>query len=276
MTAMPTASLDSLRTSPSARGRLVTASGETPTVWKVAEEVPVAILLNGSHFAVMMATPSDLEDFALGFALTEGIVQCPEQIAALRLAEAAEGLVVNLRLDPARVAAVEDRRRLLAGRSGCGICGAQTIAAMLPRPRRVPRCPAPSLAVLQQAYEGLPGRQAMNRLNHSTHAAAFCDPGGAIIVLREDIGRHNALDKLAGALLRERQDPARGFILLSSRVSVELVQKAAALGTPFLAAVSAPSALALRVASQAGMGIAGRAREGIMIFEGSSLAEGGA
>jgi FdhD protein len=258
--------------SPAVRGAVVSARGARATVWRVPEETPLAMLLNGGAFAVMMGTPADLEDFALGFALTEGIVEQVGQVSSLRIAEARDGLVLNLRVDPARVAAVEGRRRSLAGRAGCGVCGAQTIAAALPRPPRV--CgPQPGLVALEAAYMALPDFQAMNAENRSTHAAAFCDLDGHILLLREDIGRHNALDKLGGALARDGRNAAGGFILLSSRISVEMVQKAAVLRAPFLAAVSAPSALALRMASEAGMGLAGLAGDDIMIFETASIRE---
>ncbi len=242
-----------------------------PAVWRVAEETPVAVLVNGESFAVMMATPDDLEDFAVGFALTEGLADRAGDIEAVRVAEAADGLVANLRIDPARAARAAERRRTLAGRAGCGICGAQTIAAALPKPRKV-RGAAPPDAALRAAYAALPGAQPMKRINRTTHAAAFCGPDGAIRLAREDIGRHNALDKLIGALARAGRDAADGFILLSSRVSVEMVHKAAAAGAPCLAAVSAPSALALRVATEAGLTVAARCGARIMVFSPGCLA----
>jgi FdhD protein len=253
--------------SPAAFGRLLTAEGATPALWRVAEETPVAILLNCESFAVMMATPEDIEDFAVGFALTEGIVADPADILALRVADAGDGLAVNLRVAPGRAAAAADRRRRIPGRSACGLCGAATIEAALPRPRRVVPAPAPTHAALMAAFAALPGAQPMKRLNRSTHAAAFCRADGSIDALREDLGRHNALDKLAGALARGRRDAAGGFVLLSSRVSVEMVQKAAAIGAPWIAAASAPSALALRVAGQAGMGVAAACPGGAMLFD---------
>jgi FdhD protein len=261
-----------LPVSPAVRGSMVSREVSRAAVWRVPEETPLAILLNGESFAVMMGTPADLEDFAVGFALTEGIVDDPAQLTSLRIAEAADGFVLNLRLDPARVATVADRRRSLPGRAGCGVCGAQTIAAALPRPPKVAGV-HPAVAALEAAYAALPDFQAMKAENRSTHSAAFCDLTGAIRLLREDIGRHNALDKLGGALAREGRDARDGFILLSSRISVELVQKAAVLRAPFLAAVSAPSALALRLASDAGMGLAGLAGEDIMLFETASIRE---
>lgn len=260
--------------SPTARGRLCGPDGsERPVDWHVAEETPLAVLLNGTAFAVMMLTPADLEDFVVGFALTEGIVARTDEIESLRLAEAGEGFVANLKLDPARVAAVEDRRRTLAGRAGCGLCGAQTIDAVLRPPRRVSgSLPAPE-AILR-ALGDLRGAQVMKPVNHSTHAAAYCESDGTIAVLREDIGRHNALDKVAGALARAGRDAGAGFLLLSSRVSVEMAQKAAAIRAPLVAAVSPPSALALRVAGQAGLAVAARAGEGVVIFDGMGTSGG--
>ena len=258
--------------SPAVRGAVVSRRGSKGAVWRVPEETPLAVLLNGESFAVMMGTPADLEDFAVGFALTEGIVDDAAQITSLRIAEAGDGFILNLRLDPARVDAVAERKRSLPGRAGCGVCGAQTIAAALPRPPKVAGA-HPEAAALEAAYAAMPDLQAMNAENRSVHSAAYCDLQGDIRLLREDIGRHNALDKLAGALARSGQDARDGFILLSSRISVEMVQKAAVLGAPFLAAVSAPSALALRTASAAGMGLAGLAGDDIMIFETASIRE---
>lgn len=252
--------------SPPAQGRLVTPAGARDVVWHVPEEAPVAILLNGQSFAVMMVTPADLQDFVRGFALTEGIVDSLSQIGELVLEAVADGFVANLKLDPERAAAVDGRRRSIPGRSGCGICGAQTIGAALPRLPRVSGR-RPELAALQAAFAALPTAQTMNAQNHSTHAAAFCDGMGSILVLREDIGRHNALDKLVGAMAGAGLNGADGFILLSSRISIELVQKAAVIGVPLLAAVSGPSALALRQAAGIGMVLACRDRDGIMIFD---------
>jgi FdhD protein len=258
--------------SPVAAGRLLTPEGEARALWQVAEETPVAILLNGETFAVMMMTPADIEDFAVGFALTEGIVEGVGDIEGLRIAEAADGMICNMTLDPARIRQVEGRRRTLAGRAGCGICGAQSLEAVLPPPRRVPKSTLPDRAALLAGFEALPAAQAMKQVNKTTHAAAFCDLSGAVTLVREDIGRHNALDKLGGALAREGRDARDGFILLSSRVSVEMVQKAAALGAPLVAAVSAPSALALRLAGRAGLVLACRAGRDIMLFDETALA----
>ncbi len=258
--------------SPVATGEMLVPDGREQVYWQVAEEMPVAILLNGQTFAVMMMTPADIEDFAIGFALTEGIIDRAEQIESLRVADAADGMLCNLTLDPARIARVEGRRRSLAGRAGCGICGAQSIEAVLPTPRRVPAAPLPDRDALLRAFAELPSRQAMKQVNRTTHAAAFCDVSGKIELVREDIGRHNALDKLAGALACEGRDARGGFVLLSSRVSVEMVQKAAAISAPLVAAVSAPSALALRLAGRAGLALACFAGRDIMIFDKPALA----
>jgi FdhD protein len=234
--------------------------------WQVPRETPVAVLVNGESFAVMMATPADLEDFAIGFAVTEGIVPAARRIESLRIGEGGGGYIVNLRVPDRFAAAVQERKRAIAGRSGCGICGAQTIEAALPRPPRVTGV-TPDVDSLIRAYEALRGAQVMNLENRSTHAAAFCRADGSIERVREDVGRHNALDKLAGSLVREGRTARDGFILMSSRISVELVGKAAVIGAPFLAAVSAPSSLALEVAQRCGMGLASLAGEGIMLFE---------
>lgn len=251
--------------SPKVSGRLLTVDGAAPAEWQVAEEVPLAVLINGENFAVMMVTPADLEDFALGFALTEGLVRSVSDIETVRLGEAAQGMIANLKIAPALLSSLEARRRTLAGRAGCGVCGAQTIAAAVPKPRQVSGA-TPDFTGLSNAYSELPSAQAMNRANRTTHAAAYCSLAGDIEQLREDIGRHNALDKLIGALAKEGRDANAGFIMLSSRVSVEMVQKAAAIASPSLAAVSAPSALALRTAGGAGMTIFAKTPHGIMAF----------
>lgn len=260
-----------LEPSPRAVGRLVRREGGGgPVAWRVAEETPLAMLVNGRSFAVMMATPADLEDFAVGFALTEGLAPEVSAIEGLAIAEARDGYVLNLRVPQRLADAAEDRRRTLAGRSGCGVCGAQTIEAALPAPRRVAGR-VPDHDALFRAFDAFPAAQPMKAANRSTHAAALCGPDGAIRLVREDVGRHNALDKLAGALARAGRDASDGFVLLSSRVSVELVQKACAIRAPCLAAVSAPTALALRLAAAARLPIAARAPEGLILFDDTPL-----
>ncbi len=224
------------------------------------------MLYNGQFFAVMMVTPADLEDFAIGFTLTEGIVATAAEITDVRIAEAHDGVALNIKIRPERAAGIETRRRVLTGRSGCGICGAQTLDAAVAPPRLVGG-PVPGLAGLLRAYDEFPALQPMNALNHSTHAAGFATLDGQMQLVREDVGRHNALDKLAGALLRAGRDASNGFIVMSSRCSMELVQKTAMLGVPALATVSAPTALAVRLAAAAGMTLAARAGDGVMLFE---------
>ena len=251
--------------SPQFAGRLIAADGaQSVHLWRLAEEVPAAMLYNGQFFAVMMVTPADLEDFAFGFTVTEGIAALDE-IGEVRIAETADGYAINIKIAAARMAGIDSRRRVLTGRSGCGICGAQTMDAAVAPPRQVARR-APAVEAIARAYRDLPDRQIMNRQNHSTHAAGFAEPGGAIMTVREDVGRHNALDKLIGALHRARVDPRLGFVIVSSRCSMELVQKAAMAGLPFMASVSAPTALAARLAAAAGMGLAARSKDGIMLF----------
>lgn len=235
-------------------------------VWAIAEEVPVSILYNGTPFAVMMLTPADLEDFVIGFSISEGLVDRVSEIQSIRIAEARDGYLVNVKVPEDAAARAADKSRTLPGRAGCGICGARTIETALPEPKRV-RGKQPEAHTILAAFRAFEAHQPMKQENRSTHAAAFCDRSGAIRLVREDIGRHNALDKLAGAMLREGLDASDGFVILSSRLSVEMVQKAAAMGTPFVGSVSAPSALALRVAEKAGIGVGSLCRDRLMMFE---------
>lgn len=246
-------------------GVLVDEVDISEQVWAIAEEVPVSLLYNGTPFAVMMLTPADLEDFVVGFSLSEGLVDRVSEIQSIRIAEARDGYLVNVKVPEDAAARAADKSRTLPGRAGCGICGSRTIETALPEPRRV-RGKRPEASAILEAFRSFESHQPMKADNRSTHAAAFCDPSGAIRVVREDIGRHNALDKLAGALLREGLDAASGFVILSSRLSVEMVQKAAAMGTPFVGSVSAPSALALRVAEKAGIGVASLCGDRLMMF----------
>lgn len=252
--------------SPKVGGCLVTTAGERSVDWLLPEEVPVSILYNGNAFAVMMMTPQDIEDFAIGFSLTEGIADKASDLFEVKLAEVADGFIVNIKVDAAKLDRAEGRRRTLTGRSGCGLCGAQSLEAVM-QPLRKVHGFVPDASTAQKAADGLRAAQVMNALNRSTHAAAFADKTGRIAMVREDIGRHNALDKLAGALARADIDAADGFIVLSSRFSVEMAQKAAAMGAGFVVSVSAPSAFALKLAHKAGMTVAALAPDGLMIFD---------
>ena len=218
------------------------------------EEVAVALAFDGSVQAVMMATPADLEDFAVGFALTEGIARdCP----APEVVRHGGGIELRVWLGAHDASALAARRRAMLGPVGCGLCGIDSLAQAL---RPVARVPEGTLALapsdLALAERLLRARQPLRERTGATHAAGFFVPGRGMVAVREDVGRHNALDKLAGALLRGGINPARGAAVLTSRVSVDLVQKAAALGVPALLAVSAPTALAVAAADEAGLTLA--------------------
>jgi FdhD protein len=247
------------------------------TVWRrqgasdgsriIPEETAVALSYDGGTYAVMMATPQDLEDFALGFSLSEGIVSAPADIRQLDVVEHASGVELRMWLAEPRAAALGQRRRHLAGPTGCGLCGIDSLEeAVRPAPR-VAAGGSYTPTEIMQALEALRARQELNRQTRAVHAAAFWRRGSGLAALREDVGRHNALDKLAGALAREGVAGTGGTVLLTSRVSVEMVQKTAVIGAPLLVAVSAPTALALRTAEAAGITLVGVARgDGFEIF----------
>ncbi len=244
-----------------------TPANQADITWLVAEETPVAFEYNGRSHAVMMATPADLEDFALGFSLCEEIVGSPADIDRVTVRTVEEGIVLGIEADPLRLLRGSLRRRSMEGRSGCGLCGVDSLANAVRVPRRVTSFFTPSVEAVAAAFAALPDHQPMNRANRSLHAAAWADPMGRILMAREDVGRHNALDKLAGALAREGVDTSGGFAVMSSRCSFELVQKAATIGIPLLATISAPTALALKLARDAGMALAARSRgDGVMLF----------
>ncbi len=242
-------------------------ANRSDVTWLVAEEVPVAFEYNRRAHAVMMATPADLEDFALGFSLCEGILGSPDDVDGIRVRHTADGIVLSIDCDPLKLLKGSLRRRSMEGRSGCGLCGVDSLANVLRPPRQVEASFVLDAGAVAASFAALPAHQPMNRANRSLHAAAWCDPAGRILLAREDVGRHNALDKLAGALAEAGHDRSAGFAVLSSRCSFELVQKAAAVGIPLLATISAPTGLALTLARKAGMTLAARARgDGVMLF----------
>ncbi|HLJ65030.1 MAG TPA: formate dehydrogenase accessory sulfurtransferase FdhD [Stellaceae bacterium] len=227
----------------------------------IPEESAIAFSYNRFAYAVMMGSPADLEDFAIGFSVTQGIISAPEQIVELETRTQDEGIELRLWLDETRSEGFGRRRRYLAGPSGCGLCGVESLAeAMRPPPPVTSRLTL-SFAQIMSAIAALAPAQPLHQLTRATHAAGFWTPERGLIALREDVGRHNALDKLAGALSRAHIAGGSGAVVLTSRVSVEMVQKTAYLGSPILIAVSAPTALAVRAAEEAGVTLIAIARE---------------
>ncbi len=227
----------------------------------IAVETAVALVYNGISHAVMMTTPADLADFALGFSLTEGILHTPDELYGIEVREEAAGVAVHLEIATQRFMELKQRRRSLAGRTGCGLCGTESLEQAI-RPIAPVEAPTVADSAIQQALKALKWHQPLQRETGATHGAAWCDLAGRVQLAREDVGRHNALDKLVGTLSRERFDPQRGFALVSSRASYEMVQKCAAAGIGCLVAVSAPTSLAISQARQAGLLLVGFARPG--------------
>jgi FdhD protein len=226
----------------------------------VADEVPVALQFNGISHAVMLATPLDLEDFAHGFSLGEGIIDRPGDLHDIEVEQVDEGIVVHIEVASRCLVKLKERRRTLAGRTGCGLCGVESLAQALPRSNS--RVTSLSIDVdgLSRALATMRGQQHLQSATGATHAAAWCDSSGEIHLLREDVGRHNALDKLIGALARSRTDARAGYFAVTSRASYEMVQKTVRAGVGVLAAISAPTALAVRSAHEAGLCLIGFAR----------------
>lgn len=230
----------------------------------IAEEMPVAMVYNGVSHAVMMATPSDLEDFALGFSLSEGILQRPDQLFTIEVQPQAEGIAINMHIAGDCFARLQEQRRNMAGRTGCGLCGTESLAHVVRAiPSVIPQV-LPADEVIQRALGNLKNHQPLQLQTGATHGAAWCNSSGEILLAREDVGRHNALDKLIGARIREQDNQAftDGFVLISSRASFEMVQKSASVGISSLVAVSAPTALAICEARNSGMNLIGFARTG--------------
>jgi len=230
----------------------------------VAEEVPVAMIYNGVSHAVMMASPCDLKDFALGFSLSEGILQRPDQLFSIGITAGEDGIEVDMHIAGDCYARLREQRRNMAGRTGCGLCGTESLAYVVRALEPVTEQPLPSDEAVQAALKNLKSHQPLQSQTGATHGAAWCDAQGRIVLAREDVGRHNALDKLIGAGLREHGEQAfrDGFALISSRASFEMVQKGASAGIATLVAVSAPTALAIREARKSGMNLIGFARPG--------------
>ena len=232
------------------------------TTDRVAEEVPVALTYHGISHVVMLATPADLEDLAAGFTLSEGIVSDPAEIQSLESAAREDGAFeVRIGISAERFSELLRRERNTTGRTGCGLCGAATVEDAIRPPKQVPGGVTVTVADLHAALRDIQRHQHINRETGSVHAAAWVVPGEGIRLVREDVGRHNALDKVIGALIRSKQDPSRGWFLITSRASYEMVQKTATVGVSLLAAVSAPTAFAIRLAHASGLTLIGFARE---------------
>ncbi|KQP41593.1 formate dehydrogenase accessory sulfurtransferase FdhD [Pseudorhodoferax sp. Leaf274] len=226
----------------------------------VAEEVPVALEYNGISHAVMLATPLDLEDFALGFSLTEGIVDSRADVRDIALVEGGGGLTVQVQIASGCFARLKDKRRSLAGRTGCGLCGAESLPQAVQRPAPLQSGARFDAAAVSLAMQALDRSQPLRDASGATHAAGFADAQGRLLFVREDVGRHNALDKLVGALLVARAQVPQGFVVVTSRASYEMVGKTVRAGSALLAAVSGVTGLAIALAADANLALVGFAR----------------
>jgi len=240
----------------------------------VASEVPVALTYNRLSHVVMMATPADLEDFGLGFSLTEGIIDSVDDLITTRVVPREQGIEVAMTVTEHCYDRLATQRRNLTGRTGCGLCGAESLEQAMRYPPKVPETMHVSAETLQKALEAMPRKQPLAKVTGATHAAAWCGMEGEILALREDVGRHNALDKLIGYLKKGSDpnskeigsdpffDPSKGFLIVSSRASYEMVYKAAVAKMELIAAVSAPTTLAIEFAMHCGITLVGFARPG--------------
>lgn len=235
---------------------------------EIAEETPVALVYNASTYAVMMATPADLDDFAIGFSLTEGVIAAASDITDLQIVASEAGVEARMWLTDARAGRLAERRRHIAGPTGCGLCGVESLeAAHRPGPPVGGADARLGPTQILDAMAALTAAQPLNAATRAAHAAGFVARGGALVAVREDVGRHNALDKLVGALARAGTTGEGGAVILTSRVSVEMIQKSAVLGAAFVIAVSAPTALAVRAAEAAGITLVGVTRaDGFEVF----------
>ena len=229
---------------------------------EVAEERPVQFRYQGVNHVVMLATPADLEDLAVGFTLSEEIVAAADEIRSVAVTSVDDALVVDLDIAPQRFSALLNRHRNLTGRTGCGMCGAESLADAIRAPAALGDGLRVSATELHEALAALGSGQALNARTGSIHAAAWVVPGQGLVRVREDVGRHNALDKLIGSLVRSGDDLHAGYALVTSRASYEIVQKAAIVGIAAIVAVSAPTAFAIRSAEQFGVTLVGFARPG--------------
>jgi len=245
--------------------RVIWKAGETVegTDW-VATETAIALVYNGISHVVMMATPADLEDFALGFSLSEGILESAKQLLDCEIAETDKGIELALTITAEPFAKLKEKRRNLVGRTGCGLCGAESLDQAITEPAMVTTELTLSHEALQKAASALASQQTLQQQTGAVHGAAYCDQQGEILLVREDVGRHNALDKLLGALAKKEQQQNKepGFVLVTSRASYEMVAKTISANIPLLAAVSAPTSLAIELAEKSGLTLVGFTRTG--------------
>ena len=242
-------------------------TGVTEGMRAIPEETAVAFTYDTGTYAVMMATPQDLEDFAVGFSLTERVIQAADGIEQLEIVESELGIELRMWLKAPEGAALSGRRRRIAGPTGCGLCGIESLAEAMRPPPEVGQGPAFTPDQVMTAMGSLGPSQTLNQATRAVHGAALWEPARGLVALRQDVGRHNALDKLAGALARSQISAANGLLVLTSRVSIEMVQKAAAIGITVIVAVSAPTALAVRMAEAAGITLLAIARaDGFEVF----------
>ena len=233
----------------------------------IATEVPVALHYNGQPHVVMMASPCDLEDFALGFSLSEAVIAVPHELEHVMTRELLEGIELSLQIPQERADAVARRQRNLTGRSSCGLCGTQELEDVVRHPSRVADGLRIDAARVHRALGALAAAQPVNAATGATHAAAWADAEGVLVLVREDVGRHNALDKLIGAMATATVDASAGFLVVTSRASYEMVQKAATVGIALVVAISAPTALAIHLAESTGVTLLGFARaDGFVIY----------
>jgi FdhD protein len=233
----------------------ISETGARPARAAIAEEVPVAFIYCQRTHAVMMASPCDLEDLAIGFSLSEGIVEDAREISGVRVSPHSRGIDVRIDVPSAIADRLATRARALPGRTGCGLCGVEAIDDAIRVPPEVAATLTVTADAIWRATSALAEHQPLNSDTHAIHAAAWATASGDLRIVREDVGRHNALDKVLGALARAGIAAGEGFVVVTSRASFELVQKAALCGVPILAAVSRPTALAVRLADAAGMSL---------------------
>jgi len=239
-------------------------SGQVKAQDCLAEETPVALIYNGVSHAVMLATAQDLEDFALGFSLSEGIVQNASELYGVEPQVQSNGIELHCEIASERFMQLKDRRRTLAGKTGCGLCGAESLGQAMRYPEPLTTAATFTTASIQLGLRTIQAQQVMQKETGATHASAFVLADGTVAIVREDVGRHNALDKLIGALHHshlQQEQRANGFIITTSRASFEMVQKTATAGVAMLVAVSAPTGLAVRVAERCGLALVGFARQ---------------